>query len=168
MLGDTLVKAPEIIYPITKVDPVLKLEKKDYMFYYVSPFSKKGKILFTGPSDSAIKYSILQKEDAAPIVLNGFYKHLYNIEPGNYQLILVTSSMGTYVSQKITVKVSSTTCLKLDSFNYRRNHPLVENLLNEKSSLHYNLNEKIVVETILKQKLIIVLKLIKKCLFFKF
>ncbi len=142
LLGDTIANIPKIKYEVIQNVPELKLTLQHQLFYY-QQIAQKGKILYTTPKDSVIKYCVLLQKDSLPVVTHGYLKKLYNLTPGIYQLLLVTPSLGTYSSGDVEVGANGTLCLNLGVDNYQRQHPLIGQLLIEQDKV----NEEKVIES---------------------
>jgi alpha-2-macroglobulin len=152
LLGDTVENVPTIKYDVIFKQPELTLSPQNNLFYRNYRFKDKGNILLITPKDTVIRYCLLKQVDSVPVILDGYFKNLYNISPGNYQLILVTESMGAYSSGNFEVKPYGTVCLNLRDVSYKTNHALIEKILKEQAITK---EKKIENEVIIKQRQII-------------
>jgi len=120
-LGDTLAEPPAIRFAERKTIPYLRLSKDvaDYQ-YYARKISGKGRIQFTLPKDTSIRYLVLQSENenAAALVLSneyGYNNRINNIAPGNYTLYLLTTAFYTAV-QPVKIERDGTLCINVKAF----------------------------------------------------
>lgn len=130
ILGDTIVSAPVIDYreKYISVPPVfLKATAADYNQYSRSA----GLLQIKTPYDSIFKYAILYAEnkDTTIVSIRDYsLSNFYNIQPGNYTLILVTDAYHYLVADSIQIEANATYCLKFDKPVYQARNTIVEKI----------------------------------------
>jgi TonB-dependent SusC/RagA subfamily outer membrane receptor len=131
ILGDTVVAPPAIDYSIKKEQAILKFSPESYKYtYYGSTDYNKGKLQYTFAKDSAITYAVLRSnDDSVPLVLSAYRHIINNIEPGRYNLYLVTDRSYVLEVANIEIKIGGTTCIKTDSLKYYFRNNYIDSLV---------------------------------------
>lgn len=118
LLGDTLKEPPPIKFVEKKVTPYLKITLNTYQHqYYATPINGKGRLQFSLPKDTVVRYMVLQPENGMPLILSndyGYNNKINNLSPGVYDLYLVTNNFFATAIKNIIIKPSTTTCIKTE------------------------------------------------------
>lgn len=132
-LGDTLTDPPMIRFTERKSTPYLRLSGNAYNYqYYAARRAGTGRLQFTLPKDTSIRYIILQPENAEAIVLSndyGYNNKVNNLAPGNYNLYLITTSYYTAAKENILIKRDSTTCVKAERLSFDKENAYFDALV---------------------------------------
>jgi TonB-dependent SusC/RagA subfamily outer membrane receptor len=133
-LGDTIAEPPAIKFATPKVQPFLKTSTDVYIHqYYASRTSGRGRLQFTLPKDTSIKYIVLQPQNGNPLILGNDYSYgnkVNNLLPGTYSFYAVTESF--YTAQKsIVIKKDETLCIKTDTTDFKSINSFITALVNE-------------------------------------
>lgn len=118
LLGDTLKEPPPIKFVEKKLTPYLKTTLNTYQHqYYATPINGKGRLQFSLPKDTAVRYMVLQPESGMPLILSndyGYNNKINNLSPGVYDLYLVTNNFFAAAIKNIIIKPSTSTCIKTE------------------------------------------------------
>lgn len=129
ILGDTVMDPPVISY--NNIQPVKYLRLTgDIKYKYDRNAVNTGSLLFRLPKDTALSYVVLYPgNDRLPIVLYGNLRHVHNLSPGNYTLLLVGHDLNAAVLP-VHIEADHTTCIKTGRLTFTKNE-LVEKLSEE-------------------------------------
>lgn len=113
ILGDTVPALPVIQYT-TKYTPPYLLAND----YYYTTNHKSGTVSIQLPADSNFAYAILYSiaaDSNVTRIKNYQLARFSNVDPGKYNLILVTKNLHFVEVENIIVAAKTTTCIKIDS-----------------------------------------------------
>ncbi|WP_462255045.1 carboxypeptidase-like regulatory domain-containing protein [Ferruginibacter sp.] len=150
-LGDTLIDPPAIRFSATKPPPYLRVTKDAYNYlYYATKKNGTGRLQFTLPKDTAIRYIILQPhiENAAPLVLSNdhtFNNKVINLTSGKYNIYLVTAAFYIAAVENVTIQHNGTTCIKTEISFYKKENDFINQLIKKSSEAEFVVKEKVVV-----------------------
>lgn len=131
LLGDTMLAAPIINYPVPVVQKELSYAADAYRYYYQNNNYNKGQLLYTSHRDSVLKYLILKNIDSITvpaIVLHGTNKRIENLAPGRYSILLVSKHLNIASSDLVRVHANETFCINMDSIRFQAGHLLYDQL----------------------------------------
>lgn len=132
-LGDTLIDPPLIRFTERKAAPYLRVTGNVYNYqYYASHKPGTGRLQFTLPKDTSIRYIILQPENGETIILSNDYSYnnkVNNLPQGNYNLYLVTAAFYTAAVMDIKVKSDGTTCVKTERVAFEKENTYIDILI---------------------------------------
>lgn len=131
ILGDTLMRHPEISYPKIVSDEIY-LKKTETDFHYLNAHSG-GNVGIINKSDSTWKYIVFhQQKDTAYWLVIELYSSgiVYNIDPGIYDLLLITKK-GFTTQLSIEIKKGQTLYLNSSGFIYTKDNALLKVLLDK-------------------------------------
>lgn len=118
LLGDTLQEPPPIKFAEKKVTPYLKTSSNTYEHqYYATAINGRGRLQFSLPKDTALRYIVLQPENGKPLLLSNDYSYsnkINNLDPGTYDIYFITNAFFTAAVKNIVIKRSTTTCIKTE------------------------------------------------------
>ncbi|MFT3980006.1 MAG: carboxypeptidase-like regulatory domain-containing protein [Ferruginibacter sp.] len=136
VLGDTLLAAPEIKYPLPAPPKTEIAVSDDYYQYQRNNINGKGKLLLMGCRDSLLKFIILQSRTtgAAPVVLPG-YRLLNNIEPGNYNILLVNYYAEVLSIDGVEIRSNQLSCVRTGTSRFTAGSQLLERMQREADSI---------------------------------
>jgi TonB-dependent SusC/RagA subfamily outer membrane receptor len=129
ILGDTVLAPPEISYNRLSRQPVL--EQYGVNSYHSS--YTLSKIFIQLPKDSSIAFTILYQDTVSAYkVLWGGVSNIYNIAPGNYNVVLVTNHFNFLEAGNIVVSKTGTYCVGFPEPVYTPSNWFVDLLLEKR------------------------------------
>jgi TonB-dependent SusC/RagA subfamily outer membrane receptor len=122
LLGDTLKEPPPIKFVEKKVTPYLKtyLNTHEYQSY-ASHISGRGRLQFSLPKDTAVRYTVIQPENGTALILDNNYSYsnkVNNLIAGLYDVYFVTKNFYTATVTNIVIKPGATTCIKTENTTF--------------------------------------------------
>lgn len=136
-LGDTLAEPPAIVFTEKKQSPFLRLSKDAYNYqYYAAHANGTGRLQFTLPKDTAIRYIVLQlqNQNAEPLVLPndyGYSNKVNNLAPGSYSVYFVTAAFYTAALEQVNIQKDGITCVKINEALFKTDNAFINELQKE-------------------------------------
>lgn len=131
LLGDTLQEPPPIKFVEKKAVPYLKTSSNTYEYqYYASHINGRGRLQFSLPKDTSVRYIIIQAENGAALILDNNYSYsnkVNNLIPGLYDVYFVTNNFYTATVKNIVINSAATTCVKTETALFEKEN----NYMNE-------------------------------------
>lgn len=129
-LGDTIVAPPEMRLAAPK-PRMTRLRVNDYSYQSPRSFNDKGKLLIKMPKDSSFQYGLLYEvgDPGNPKIRSYDFNRYMQLQPGLYNLILVTRGGNFVVYNDLAVKPGGTLCVKMDPVQYDSTNAFVAALL---------------------------------------
>jgi TonB-dependent SusC/RagA subfamily outer membrane receptor len=118
-LGDTVLVPPVISYDAPA--PMQQITyTTDFRYLYSSAGTGRGKLVFRPEKDTLLRYVIMYpgSDTLPPVVLYSTTRTIYELEPGNYTLLLARQDMKAHTIA-VTIKPDQTTYLKTGKWLFR-------------------------------------------------